>query len=199
MAVLAADPRPGQRILDVCAAPGGKSFAAAIHTEGRAEITACDLHPNKLRRIRDGAARLGIECIATLARDARQPKPGWDNFFDLVLTDVPCSGLGVIRKKPEIRWKDPDGLAGLPEVQYAILCGASASVAPGGTLLYSTCTVREAENAAVVRRFLAEHAEFSPEDFTCLNGAESDQGMLQLWPQRHGTDGFFIAKLRKLH
>ena len=197
MAVLAAAPKQGQRILDVCAAPGGKSFAAAVLTGGAADIIACDLHPNKLRRIRDGAARLGLDCIMTLARDAREERPDWDGAFDLVLADVPCSGLGVIRKKPDIRWKDPGELDRLPKAQHAILCGAAASVAAGGTLLYSTCTVRERENFAVVRRFLAEYPAFVPEDFVCADGSRSENGMLQLWPQRQHTDGFFIAKLRK--
>ena len=109
----------------------------------------------------------------------------------------PCSGLGVIAKKPDIRWKDPADFAGLPAVQSAILANAARYVRPGGRLLYATCTVRREENEAVAEGFLAAHPEFSPRDFTTPFGAESAGGMLQLWPQRHGTDGFFIAEMRR--
>ena len=196
LSVLAADPRKGQQILDVCAAPGGKSFAAAIFSGG-AEITACDLHEKKLVRIQQGARRLGIDGITVRAMDARQPCPEFNERFDLVIADVPCSGLGVIRKKPDIRYKDPAELAGLPEVQSAILRNVSSYVRPGGTLLYSTCTILPEENDEVVTAFLEEHTAFDPEDFTLPGGMESRGGMLQLWPQRHGTDGFFIAKMKK--
>ena len=196
LSVLAAAPERGWRILDACAAPGGKSFAAAI-ISGGAEITACDLHENKLSRIREGAQRLGIESIDLRAADARTPIPEFLERFDLVIADVPCSGLGVIRKKPDIRSKDPAALAGLPEIQTEILRNLSGYVKAGGVLLYSTCTVLPEENAEVCARFLSEHADFAPEDFTLPGGLQSDCGMLQLWPQRHGTDGFFIAKMRK--
>ena len=197
LAVLAAQPRPGQKILDVCAAPGGKSFAAAIISDGRAEITACDLHENKLKRIRAGAERLGLS-IGTLARDAREDRPDWLGAFDLVLADVPCSGLGVIRKKPDIRYKDPASFAALPDLQADILRNAARYVAPDGLLLYSTCTIRRAENEDIIAAFLRQNEDFSPEDFKQLpGGRSSENGMLRLWPQRDGTDGFFIAKLRK--
>ena len=196
-AVLAADPRAGERVLDVCAAPGGKSFAAAIAAGGQAEVTACDLHENKLKRVREGAARLGLTLRETLAADGRVNRPEWNGRFDLVMVDAPCSGLGVIAKKPDIRWKDPADFAGLPAVQSAILANAARYVRPGGRLLYATCTVRREENEAVAEGFLAAHPEFSPRDFTTPFGAESAGGMLQLWPQRHGTDGFFIAEMRR--
>ena len=196
LSVLAAAPQRGWRILDACAAPGGKSFAAAI-VSGGAEITACDLHENKLGRIRDGAQRLGIAEIELRAADARTPIPEYMERFDLVIADVPCSGLGVIRKKPDIRSKDPAALAALPEIQSEILRNLSAYVRPGGTLLYSTCTVLPEENAGVCERFLRESADYAMEDFRLPGGLQSDGGMLQLWPQRHGTDGFFIAKMRK--
>ena len=196
MAVLAAAPEKGWRILDVCAAPGGKSFAAAI-LSGGAEITACDLHENKLSRIRAGAERLGITDISTHTMDARQQNPEFAGRFDLVIADVPCSGLGVIRKKPDIRYKAPADLAALPQIQLAILKNVSAYVRPGGTLLYSTCTVLPEENEDVCSGFFAQAPEFAPEEFTLPDGSKSRGGMLQLWPQRNGTDGFFIAKMRK--
>lgn len=199
LAVMAAGPQAGERILDVCAAPGGKSFAAAILSGGQAEITACDIHENKLKRIRAGAERLGLEKkIQTLARDARTDRPDWREAYDLVIADAPCSGLGVIRKKPDIRYKDPAAFDALPEIQRSILEHAAVCVRPGGRLLYATCTIRREENEDVVRRFLAEQDAFLPEDFeTPIPGAVCEDGMLQLWPQRHGTDGFFIAKLRR--
>lgn len=196
LAVLAAEPQPGQKILDVCAAPGGKSFAAAMLSGGGAEITACDLHENKLKRIRAGAERLGLS-IELLARDARENRPDWNGSFGLVLADVPCSGLGVIRKKPDIRYKDPAAFAALPGLQTDILKNAARYAAPGGAVLYSTCTIRRAENEDIIERFLRQSDDFSPEDFEIHDGRSSENGMLRLWPQRDGTDGFFIAKLRK--
>ncbi len=198
LAVLAAGPAPGERVLDVCAAPGGKSFAAAIAMGGRGEVVSCDIHPRKRALIEDGARRLGLSCIRALTRDGKERVPEWEGAFDLVLADVPCSGLGIIRKKPDIRWRDPAPLAGLPAVQRAILDNACAYVRPGGVLLYSTCTLLERENEDVVRAFLRDHREFAPEPFA-LPGpvGRADQGHVTLWPHRHGTDGFFIAKLRR--
>ena len=197
LAVLAADPRPGTRILDACAAPGGKSFASAILSGGTAEILSCDCRARKLDRLRDGARRLGLEGISVAAADAGAYQPELDGAFDLVLADVPCSGLGVIRKKPEIRWKDPAEFEGLPEKQLRILKNVSRYVRPGGLLLYATCTVRPEENGDIVARFLAEAPGFSPEDFSLPDGVPSERGARQLWPQRHGTDGFYFARLRK--
>lgn len=196
LAVLAAAPRKGQTVLDACAAPGGKTFAAAI-LSGGALITACDIHENKLRRILDGAERLGLSGISLRAQDARSFVPEWGSAFDVVLADVPCSGLGVIRKKPDIRYKDPAAFSGLPAIQRDILENVSRYVKTGGTLLYSTCTVRPEENEDVVRSFLSAHPPYTYEDFTLPGGFVSAGGMLQLWPQRSGTDGFFIAKMRR--
>lgn len=186
---------PEMRVLDVCAAPGGKSFSAAFAMRNKGEIVACDLHENKLKRIRDGAARLGVTCIETEAADGRVFRPEWESAFDVVLCDVPCSGLGIIRKKPDIRYKDPSALAGLPEIQRAILANAARYVKCGGALVYSTCTVLPEENEAVTDAFLREHAVFSYEAFN-LRG-EQTNGYITLWPQKHGTDGFYIAKLRR--
>ena len=197
LAVMAAAPQRSDRILDACAAPGGKTFAASI-LSGGAEIVSCDIHENKLRRIEEGAKRLGLENISFAALDARSFQPQFAERFDIVIADVPCSGLGVIRKKPDIRYKDPEAFSALPAIQSAILRNVSRYVRPGGTLLYSTCTIRPEENSDVCAAFLAEHCEFQSEDFTLPDGTASIGGMLQLWPQRHGTDGFFIAKMRKV-
>ncbi len=123
----------------------------------------------------------------------------WPEFFDKILVDAPCSGLGVIRKKPDIRYKEPEPLEGLPQIQLEILENAAGYVKENGLLMYSTCTVLPRENEDVVRRFLEQHPDFRTEGFT-LPGpvGEVPQGMVTLWPQVHGTDGFFICKLRKV-
>lgn len=198
LAALALDPKPGMRVLDCCAAPGGKSFACAIQMEGQGEILSCDLHPHKKKLIQAGASRLGLTNITPITADGKKFRPDWENAFDRVLVDAPCSGLGVIRKKPDIRYKDPAPLSGLPEVQRAILDVAARYVKPGGTLAYSTCTVLRRENEDVVLGFLADHPEYKPDPIQ-LPGCVGDGtgGMLTLWPHRQGTDGFFISRLRK--
>ena len=198
LAILAADPRPGMKVLDCCAAPGGKSFAAAIAMENRGEIVSCDLHPHKRGLIQAGAQRLGLEIIRPQTADGKAFRPEWEEKFDLVVVDAPCSGLGVIRKKPDIRFKDSAPLAGLPDVQKAILENAARYVRPGGVLLYSTCTLLRRENEEVAEHLLSRRRDYKAEAFTLPGpiGSVSD-GMTTLWPHRHGTDGFFICKLRK--
>ncbi len=197
LAVLALDVRPGERLLDVCAAPGGKSFAAAIAMGDRGEILACDLHESKLKRIREGAERLGLACIETSAADGRVFHPEWAAGFDAVLVDAPCSGLGIIRKKPDTRYKKPDSLFTLPVVQHDILDSAAAYVKPGGVLVYSTCTFLPEENGQVVDTFLSEHPAFSREMFRLPPPLGEAPGEVTLWPHRHGTDGFYICRMRR--
>ena len=198
LAVAAAGPAAGMRVLDVCAAPGGKSFAAAIQMEDRGEVVSCDLHPHKKTLIHRGAERLGLSCVQALTADGKVRRTEWEGGFDLVLVDAPCSGLGVIRKKPDIRYKDPEPLASLPAVQSAILDNACAYVKPGGVLLYSTCTILRRENQTVTDRFLEEHPGFVREGFSLPGPAgEVPEGQLTLWPQVHGTDGFYLCRLRK--
>lgn len=197
-AVLASGLKPGDRVLDVCAAPGGKSFAAAMEMEGRGEVVACDIHRHKLALIEKGAQRLGLDCIRTELADGRVCREEWLEGFDAVLCDAPCSGLGIIRKKPDIRYKDPGQLAGLPEVQRAILENACRYVKRGGTLLYATCTVLPEENQGVTEDFLSRHPEFVREAFALTGLEVENNGSLTLWPQRHETDGFYICKMRKL-
>jgi 16S rRNA (cytosine967-C5)-methyltransferase len=193
---LVAGAAPGMAVLDVCAAPGGKSFSAAFAMENRGRIVSCDLHENKLRRIRDGAKRLGVSIVETQAADGRVFRPEWEDAFDVVLCDVPCSGLGIIRKKPDIRYKDPAPLAALPDVQSAILANASRYVKPGGVLVYSTCTVLPEENEGVTDAFLAAHGAFRYEALGLSAGGSA--GYLTLFPHRNETDGFYIAKMRRL-
>lgn len=198
LAVLAAGLAPGMKVLDACAAPGGKSFAAAMVMEDKGEILSCDLHAHKKALIEAGAARLGLTAITAQVLDGKKPKAGWGEAFDAVIADVPCSGFGVIRKKPEIRYKTQEEIAGLPQVQRDILDNVANYVKPGGVLIYSTCTLRPQENEAVAQAFLAAHPAFSLEGFTLPGPAgQVPGGQITLWPQRLETDGFFLAKFRK--
>lgn len=198
LAVLAAEPRAGMRVLDACAAPGGKSFAAAVAMKNMGHIISCDIHPHKQRLITAGALRLGLDCIQANVWDAKACKASFLDEFDLVIVDVPCSGLGIIRKKPDIRYKEPAPLKNLPDVQRAILENTCRYVKPGGRLLYATCTLLERENEAIVTEFLDKHKNFTAEEFQLPPpiGTAKD-GMLTLWPHIHGTDGFFMARLRR--
>ena len=197
LAARAAAVTPGQRVLDVCAAPGGKSFGAAFAMEDRGEILACDLHENKLKSIQDGARRLGLTSIRTAAADGREFRPEWEAAFDTVLVDAPCSGLGIIRKKPDTRYKKADDLFTLPVVQQAILDNACRYVKPGGVLVYSTCTILPEENQQVTDGFLAQHRDFSREDLPLPDQAGQADGQVTLWPHRHDTDGFYICRMRR--
>ncbi|MBQ8389457.1 MAG: 16S rRNA (cytosine(967)-C(5))-methyltransferase RsmB [Oscillibacter sp.] len=194
---LIADVKPGERVLDVCAAPGGKSFSSAFAMEDKGEIVSCDLHENKLKRILEGAERLGLSCISTVTADGRDHREEWDGKFDTVLVDAPCSGLGIIRKKPDTRYKKPDDLFTLPVIQAAILENAARYVRPGGTLVYSTCTILPEENEQVTDAFLAEHSDFTKEPFALPAPVGKTDGSLTLWPQRHGTDGFYICRMKR--
>ena len=194
--VCAADFARGQSVLDVCAAPGGKSFAAAFAMENEGSILSCDLHENKLKRIREGAQRLGITCIETAAVDGRAFREEWAGRFDVVICDVPCSGLGIIRKKPDIRYKDAQEFSALPEIQRAILENSARYVKRGGLLVYSTCTILPEENEQVTDGFLKAHDEFTYEAFSLPNGV-SAPGHLTLWPQRDNTDGFYLSRMRR--
>ena len=189
--------KPGNRVLDMCAAPGGKSFGAAMAMGNRGSILSCDLHENKLSRIREGAERLGISIIATAAADGRRENPDWLERFDVVMADVPCSGLGIIRKKPDTRYKSADELFALPVIQSAILTNAARYVRPGGTLVYSTCTILPEENEQVTDSFLAEHPDFVRTPFDLPGHGSREGGQVTLWPQRHGTDGFYICRMTR--
>lgn len=196
LAALALGAAPAQTILDSCACPGGKSFALALLCGDKAKIISCDLHENKLSLVRRGAEKLGIASVEAQARDSGAFYPPFENAFDRVLCDVPCSGLGVLSKKPDIREKKEEEIERLPAVQRRILENCARYVRPGGELVYSTCTVHPAENEEQIKVFLREHPEFSLQPF--MLGQETVQGMQTLLPDRYaGMDGFFIAKLRK--
>lgn len=185
---------PGERVLDACAAPGTKSISAALEMEGRGEIVACELHESRVGLIVKSAARQGIGIIHAVCRDSTQPPDG--EKFDRVLCDVPCSGYGAVRRKPEIRYRAPDESADLPALQGAILAASAEALKPGGVLVYSTCTVLPRENEDVVGAFLAAHPDFRTQPFTLPDGTDAPEGILTLTPDMPlGTDGFFICKM----
>ncbi len=198
LSVLCAQLTPGQRVLDCCAAPGGKSFAAAMAMDGRGSILSCDVHPHKIGLLDAGAKRLGLDSITPRLQDATQRVAEWVGQMDTVICDAPCSGLGIIRKKPDIRYKDLAELKQLPKLQKQILQNQAAYVRPGGLLLYSTCTLVRAENEGLVEQFLEENKDFALEPLPLPDVfPKNTSGMLALVPGEYDTDGFFIARLRR--
>lgn len=200
LAVMCAQIPTGEdiRVLDCCAAPGGKTFAAAIAMEGKGKIRSADIHRHKTTLIQLGADRLGLHNIHVREQDATENHRSWFQKMDVVLADVPCSGYGIIRKKPDIRYKDPEEMERLPDIQLKILYKQAEYVKPGGVLMYSTCTLLRRENEDVVEAFLRHNPEFTlealplPEVFP-----KNETGMIALIPGQYDTDGFFIAKMRR--
>lgn len=193
---MALDPKPGQVILDMCAAPGGKAFTMAELSEDRADIRAFDIHECRVKLISDGAERLGIRSVKAqegdgLIFDDKLPQA------DRILCDVPCSGLGVIRRKPEIKYKNPEEFKDLPDIQYKILENASRYLKPGGELVYSTCTLNPKENDMVIDRFLRGHRNFEGVSFLEELGQPFGDYKAVLFPDNFGSDGFFISKIRR--
>ena len=198
LSVLCAELPQNSRVMDCCAAPGGKSFAAAMAMGGTGRIVSCDIYPHKAELIQKGADRLGITNLTASVCSAAEFDPQWENAMDAVIADVPCSGYGIIRKKPDIRYKDPDTMKELPALQKQILSNQARYVKPGGLLLYSTCTLLRRENEDVVAAFLKEHSEFTLEALPLpAVFPENTTGMLTLVPGEYDTDGFFICRLRR--
>lgn len=194
---------PGERIWDACAAPGGKSGHIAQQMDDRGELIATDISRSKLTLVRDTAARLGISSLTTEVADLHQPATFPEGLFDRILLDAPCSGLGVIRRNPESKWRlTAKDVTRLAAVQKTLLNNAAASLKTGGTLLYSTCSTSLEENEEVVEEFILQHPEFVLENLNDLFPAWQElfefYGMLRVWPHRHNMDGFFAARLRKL-
>ena len=190
-------PKKGDRILDACACPGGKSFSCAIHMDNTGEVISCDLHKNKMSLIENGAKKLGIDIIKTMEQNAKEYRKEFESYFDIVICDVPCSGIGVISKKPEIRYKTRREIDPLPSTQIEILNNCSKYVKPGGLLSYSTCTLNKHENEEIVNNFLSTNKDFIMEDFSCAD-IQSNKGMYVFMPNISGNDGFFMAKLRRV-
>jgi 16S rRNA (cytosine967-C5)-methyltransferase len=221
LAVDLLDPQPGERVLDVCAAPGGKATAIAERVGAEGQVLAVDRHSRRLDLIRRNARRLGVE-IRVSSRDATRPFSDLasDGPFDRVLVDAPCSGLGTLRRNPDARWRigeeDPARLA---EIQGAILRNAAALVRPGGVLVYSTCTLLPEENEEVVRSFLSQSQSHSKSQTQSESQSQSEalgfslaspeslpskmapaldrEGFLRCLPQHHDADGFFAARMER--
>lgn len=182
--------------VDVCSAPGGKSFASAILSGDTGRNYSFDLHESKLSLIESGADRLGLKSISVDERDALTPDESLLGKADRVICDVPCSGLGVLGKKPDLRYKDLTALTSLPPLQLDILTASAGYLKSGGELLYSTCTLNPMENEQVVEKFLENNPDFALADFT-VGSLKSERGMLYMLPHIHSTDGFFMAKIIK--
>ena len=195
---LALEAKPGERIADVCAAPGGKTMTVAQYMRNNGEIVTGDLHDHKCRAMSQRVTRYGLTCISVRQEDASEaPAPEEIGTYDRVICDVPCSGLGVVRRKPEIRYKSPEDFIDLPSLQLQILQQAAKMVKPGGVLQYSTCTLRPEENEAVATAFLEKNRDFSPRVLpltTCFEQSGLPLShQITLFPHIHGSDGFYIA------
>ena len=187
---------PGELVVDVCACPGGKSFASAILAEDAATVYSFDLHESKLSLIESGRDRLGLESITVSVRDATLPDGALAGKADRVICDVPCSGLGVLAKKPDLRYKDIERVEELSALGRRILAKSASYLKVGGILAYSTCTLEKRENTDTVLSFLAENPDFSLIDFT-VGGVFCEGGELTLYPHIHNTDGFYIALIKR--
>lgn len=188
--------KSGNVVMDICACPGSKSFGAAITMKNRGEIYSFDLHENKLSLVINGAERLKIDIIQTSDCDGRHFLPTFEKAADRIICDVPCSGFGVLAKKPELRYKNPEESAALPKIQHDILNNACKYLKSGGTLIYSTCTILPEENEKNIEDFLASHPDFYLEEWQ-VGDIVAKGGMITLLPHIHETDGFFIAKLKR--
>jgi 16S rRNA (cytosine967-C5)-methyltransferase len=198
-------PRPGERLLDACAAPGGKSTHLAELMQDGGEIIAADVSESGLKKVDENAKRLGLKSIRTLSADASKTLYGCiDRPYDRILVDVPCSGMGTLRSHPEIKWnRDETDLRRLSQLQRTILARAASSLRTGGVLVYSTCTLTRDENENVVENFLQNCEKFILED-AAEYLPEAAKTLVRnryfaTWPHRHGTDGFFAARMRKVN
>ncbi len=191
------DPQPGERVLDLCAAPGGKTTHLAALMANQGEIVAVERHPGRADALRRTAARMGADIVDVRTGDATEPQR---EFFDRVLVDPPCSDLGTLASRPDARWRKAGRPAALAELQLRILTAGAVAVKPGGTLVYSTCTISPIENERVVTTFLESHAIFEAEDLGSRVPVWKHPTMpqhLQTLPHRDRTDGFFIARLKR--
>ena len=196
-------PKPGERVLDLCAAPGGKTTHMAELMQNQGEIIAVDVSPTKLQLVQENCQRLGISMVKAKALDATRPLPFPPGSFDGCLVDAPCTGLGTLRRHPEGKWRNRGAdITRLQEMQGQILRQAALLVRQGGILVYSTCTLTQEENEGVIEAFLTEHKEFALENAARLlprecEGLVDEKGCLRTMPHRHGMDGFFAARIKK--
>lgn len=201
LVALAAEPAPGQRVLDVCSAPGGKTTHMAQLMKNKGTIYACDIHKHRLDLIAENCKRLGISNVELVQQDGTKLTKRWQEPFDVVLCDVPCSGLGVLGRRADARWaKESEDIAGLCKIQKKILEEAAQLVVPGGTLIYSTCTIAPEENQEMVKTFISEHPEYELDETLTdcwLDVDKEETGYVQFLPFIDDMDGFFIARMMR--
>lgn len=197
-AVSAAGIKKDDAVLDLCAAPGGKSFAAAVELGGTGSVTSCDPNPPRLKLIEDGAKRLGIENITTMQNSGEVFNEKLSKY-DVIICDVPCSGIGIIPKKPDLRYKSMEDVTDLAALQFEILSTASRYLKDKGTIVYSTCTINKQENEQVIDKFLKENTNFKLEKQHCpVENVINDGEKVTFLSQLTGFDGFFVAVLKKM-
>lgn len=197
LAAYVLDVRENMNVIDCCSAPGGKTFYIAELMKNTGKVISCDIYEQKLYKINENAERLGFSCIKTYALDSQIFRKEFEDFADRVMCDVPCSGMGIIRKKPEIRFKTNEEILDLPQIQLNILKNCAKYVKKDGIIVYSTCTILERENQDVINSFLTVNKNFKLEPFEHKICGKTN-GMITLLPHIHLTDGFFIAKLRRM-
>jgi 16S rRNA (cytosine967-C5)-methyltransferase len=196
-------PAPGDKIIDLCSAPGGKTTHMAQLMGNKGEITAFDVHEHKLTLVNENANRLGINIIKTYLKDATVYIDEFKEYADKVLIDAPCSGLGLIRKKPEIRWNiTMEAILELQKIQTAILQNASKYVKKDGVIVYSTCTITSEEDEQIIDKFLEENPNFELESICSnlpqeISSKNCKDGYIKLFPHRDETDGFFISRIKR--
>ena len=195
------DPQQGERILDLCAAPGGKTAHIAALIKNSGEIIAVDISKERLKKIEENSTRLGIKCVKTVLSDAVIFSDL--NKYDKILIDAPCSNTGVLVKRPDARWKrTPKDIKNLTEIQLNILKNVSGLLKEGGSLVYSTCSIEQEENLLLIEEFLKTNKDFVFEDISkyirLKDEGLSNEGYIQILQSKHNIDGFFIAKLKKL-
>ena len=199
VSVAALDPAPGERILDLCAAPGGKSTQIAAALAGEGLLVSNEPEPGRAKVLASNLERMGVRNAAVVSAYPDALAARWAGFFDAVLCDAPCSGEGMFRRDPAARGQwNPASPAGCARRQAEILDRAAELVRPGGRLVYSTCTFNRLENEGTISAFLSRHPDFSPEEFSLPGAGRSDGGMLRIWPQRARGDGHFAARLRRM-
>lgn len=193
----ALDAKAGDTVIDVCSAPGGKAFTVAQYMNNEGRLVACDVYEGRLNLIKNGAERLGITIVEAVENDGSVHNPSFLQA-DRILCDVPCAGLGVIRRKPEIRFKESAEVDKLPEIQYSILKTSAAYLKKGGILVYSTCSLNPAENEEIITRFLKENGDFeSVKVLPQIIRHGEDTDYLTLMPHLHTSDGFFVSAIRR--
>lgn len=197
LAVTALAPKKSCTLIDMCASPGGKSLMASQLMENDGKVISCDIHEHKIKLMAENAEKYSVKIMKPMLSDGTVYNKDFCEKADYIICDVPCSGMGIIRKKPDIRFKKREEVEKLPSVQSKILQNAARYIKRGGVIVYSTCTVRKAENEDVVLSFLEKNDNFEPVPFNLPYGIEAKEGFVTLYPHREGFDGFFIAKLRR--